>query len=300
MMAEAKIRGSTAEFIYGDELTLWNRAFLTRCMGSLRTEGAVFLGTTNPDTPMNFVKRDYIDRAEELKLLNLKFKMEDNPSLTKEYIDQVSKEYSGVFHDRFIKGLWVQAEGLVYSCFDKNKHTLKACEMPGSFEKYWIGVDYGMVNPMAMALWGLSAGVYYCIKEYYHRGAAQAVTDEDYYKALEALADDIKVEAVIVDPSAKSFINLIRKRGRFVVRGAKNDVLPGISECLAALSKGIIKISECCENFIREFSLYAWDLDSVTDKPIKEADHMMDQFRYMVYTLGWCRGTVRLIGQGSD
>jgi len=295
-MAETKIRGSTAEFIYGDELTLWNRAFLVRCMGSLRTSNAVFLGTTNPDGPMNFVKTDYIDRGEELGLLNLKFTMSDNPSLTKEYIDQVSKEYTGVFHDRFIKGLWVAAEGLVYPGFDEDKHVVMDYNMPESYEKYWAGVDYGMVNPMAMGLWGLKDGIYYCIREYYHSGKDGALTDEDYYNALEVLVGKMPISSVVVDPSAKSFINLIRKKGRFIVKGAKNDVLPGISECGMALNQGIIKINESCVNFIKEFGMYAWDMNSALDKPIKEADHMMDQFRYVVYTLGWVRGKSRLIG----
>ena len=66
--AETKIRGSTAEFIYGDELTLWNKPFLIRCMASLRTTDAVFLGTTNPDTPKNFVKTEFLDRKDELGL----------------------------------------------------------------------------------------------------------------------------------------------------------------------------------------------------------------------------------------
>lgn len=118
--AESKIRGNTAEFIYGDEITLWNKPFLMRCMGGLRVPGASFLGTTNPDAPTNFVKADYIDRAGELGLLDIRFKMSDNPALTQEYIEQVSKEYIGVHHDRFIKGLWIHAEGIIYRLFANN------------------------------------------------------------------------------------------------------------------------------------------------------------------------------------
>lgn len=120
MRAEAKIRGTTAEFIYGDELTLWNKSFLIRCMGSLRTPYARFLGTTNPDTPSNFVYTDFIERQHELDMLYIHFMMQDNPTLTEEYMKQVNLEYTGVFHDRFIKGLWVRAEGIIYRPFADN------------------------------------------------------------------------------------------------------------------------------------------------------------------------------------
>lgn len=180
--AEAKIRGSTAEFIYGDELTLWNEAFLTRCMGSLRTPNACFLGTTNPDKPSNFVKINFLDRQKELGLNNPSFNMQDNPSLTPEYIEQVSREYQGVFHDRFIKGLWVSAEGVIYPLFAENTDQFIVDEVNERLMIVTIGVDYGAsASKTTFRATGITHGYknVYILDEYDIKGVH---TPEEIYK----------------------------------------------------------------------------------------------------------------------
>jgi PBSX family phage terminase large subunit len=279
--AEWKIRGSTAEFVYGDELTAWNCPFLVRCMGSLRTPNAVFLGTTNPDAPSNFVKTDFLDRKEELGLWSLKFGMDDNPTLTEEYKKQVDREYVGVFHDRFIKGLWTLAEGLVYP----NYQSAIVPTAEHAYSEYQISCDYGIYNPTVFGLYGKSGDVWYKIKEYYHSGReGKQKTDDEYYADLERFIGELPVKRVIVDPSAASFITLIRRKGRFRVINADNDVADGIRLTATALSKNLLKINDCCANTVAEFSAYVWDSDSGEDRPIKDADHAMDETRYFVYT----------------
>lgn len=285
--AEAKIRGSTAEFIYGDELTLWNKPFLIRCMGSLRTPKACFLGTTNPDTPLNFVKTDYLDRQEELGLQNVKFDMAGNPTLTPEYIAQVDKEYVGVFHDRFIKGLWVRAEGVIYPMFNEDQHTFT--DTPNEKGAYYISVDYGTYNAFAAALWFhcTDDGISYMLKEYHHDGRETNTQKDDvqYYKAIESLAGGYPIQYIIVDPSASSFIVYIMHQQKFHVAKAANSVVDGIRHTATAFNKGWIKIHKSCKNMIRELKSYSWDDKSLSeDKPLKVNDHQVDQLRYYVMT----------------
>lgn len=282
--AESKIRGSTAEFILGDELTLWNKAFLIRCMGSLRVPNACFLGTTNPDSPENFVKVDYLDRKEELGIRNIKFDMADNPSLTDEYIRQVSNEYTGVFKERFIHGLWVKAEGLVYSNFNKSLHVVPTVDR--NYTQYQISVDYGTYNPFSMGLWGLCNGVWYRVKEYWYCGRDKGVQKDDsqYYQDLCDFAGKLKISRVLVDPSASSFITYARHKGKYVIVHAKNDVIAGINSVQMALNIGKIKINDCCTNFIRECGLYSYDDKASNDTVIQENDHACDETRYFVFT----------------
>jgi PBSX family phage terminase large subunit len=283
--SESKIRGSTAEFIYGDELTLWNNAFLTRCMGSLRTPNACFLGTTNPDTPSNFVKVNFLDREEELGLRRIKFMMDDNPSLTKDYVEQIQKEYVGVFHDRFIKGLWVIASGLVYSNFDKETHVVNSIDR--DYSEYIVSMDYGTYNPFCALLWGLCDGVWYCVKEYWHNGRLKNIqkTDEEYRSEIIKWLDGVKITKLICDPSASSFIACIRRDSKFTVLKAKNSKIDGIRDVLTCLSHGKIKINNCCNNVIREFGLYSWKDKNVSeDEPVDDENHAMDALRYFVYT----------------
>lgn len=141
--AETKIRGTTAEFIYGDEITLWNLPFLLRCMASLRTPGASFVGTTNPDSIKNFVYTEFLQKQKELGLTHLSFNMDDNPSIEKEYRDFISKSYTGVLHDRFIKGKWVRAEGLIYDYFANHQSEFLIDKIKDSIMYVSIGLDYG-------------------------------------------------------------------------------------------------------------------------------------------------------------
>lgn len=283
--AEAKIRGSTAEFIYGDELTLWNRPFLVRCMGSLRTPNACFLGTTNPDSPMNFVKSDYLDRKDELGLKNIKFDMKDNPSLTQEYIDQVSKEYLGVFHDRFIKGLWVQATGRIYDMFNEKINVVPSEQR--AYTRYYVSCDYGTQNPTTFGLWGLHNAIWYKIKEYHYSGREQSKqrTDRQFADDYIKFVGDLPITAMIVDPSAASFIAELRQRYVPVIP-ADNSVLDGIRLTGSLLESGKIKICDCCKETIREFGLYTWN-EKIQDEdvPVKENDHHMDDTRYFCKTI---------------
>ena len=111
------------------------------------------------------------------------------------------------------------------------------------------------------------------------------MTDEEYALELKKLTGDRDVEAVIVDPSAASFIEVLRRKG-WRVRKADNDVLTGIRLTSDALKDGRIVICEGCADCIREMDEYVWDLSSgAKDRVKKEHDHAMDDMRYFVSTV---------------
>ena len=105
-----------------------------------------------------------------------------------------------------------------------------------------------------------------------------------YYKMLKELIGDRKVSCIIIDPSAASFIEVIKKYGEYTVRKADNDVLDGIRVVTTMLNKGLLKIYKDCTSCINEFGLYCWDEEKNNDTVIKENDHAMDDTRYYVYT----------------
>ena len=211
--------------------------------------------------------------------------MSDNPTLSKKQLDEAERQFSGVFHDRYIKGLWVLAEGLVYSMFDKSRHILDDYK-PTLDAFYYISCDYGTLNPCSMGLWAVEKNKAVRIKEFYYDGRNKGVqkTDEEYYKELEKLADGYNVQFVIVDPSASSFIMTIKAHKKFRVHKADNDVLDGIRRTSTLLENNQIFICKCCKDIIREFSLYCWDSEKPHEKDtvIKENDHAMDDMRYFV------------------
>ncbi len=282
--SESKIRGMTLQGAYCDELTQFPEDFFTMLLSRLRVPGAKLFATTNPDTPNHWLMRSYIRRAEEIDFLDVKFTIDDNTTLPADYVENIKKEYVGVFYDRFIRGEWVIAEGLVYPMFDKDRHTFRTPSLRGP---EYISIDYGTANPTAMGLWVLGRGEAEMVREYYYSGrdAKRQKTDEEYYKDLETFAEGHKIDRVIVDPSAASFIECIRRHGRFNVVKADNGVLDGIRLTGALLQAGKLRFHESCSNTFREFASYAWDKESGEDKVIKENDHAIDSIRYFCATI---------------
>ena len=209
--------------------------------------------------------------------------MTDNPSLSEKTLERYRTQYTGVFYDRYIRGLWVAADGLIYPMFGESKI---GDEIPDSGE-YYISVDYGTLNPFSAGLWCWDGKHATRIREYYYSGRDERLnkTDEEYYSELENLAGDLQIRSVVVDPSAASFIEVIHRHHRFSVRKAVNDVVPGIVTTARYLQDGTIKIHRDCKDEIREFGLYRWDEKSNEDRPIKENDHAMDETRYFVMTI---------------
>ena len=158
---------------------------------------------------------------------------------------------------------------------------------PCNCDKWYVSCDYGTVNPTSMGLWGRCGGIWYRLKEFYFssRTAMRQMTDEEYAAALGELVGERTVTAVIVDPSAASFIEVLRRRGWKVIK-ADNDVLSGIRLTADALKEGRIVICEGCADCIREMDEYVWDLSSgAGDRVKKEHDHAMDDMRYFVSTV---------------
>lgn len=287
----ALIQGLTLSGILLDEVALMPQSFVEQSVArTLSVSEAKLWFNCNPENPNHYFYKEWILKANEKKALHLHFLMNDNPILTSEVIAKAESLYSGVFYDRFIKGLWVMAEGLIYPEQAQGEGIVPTIDR--DYIAYYVSVDYGTLNPFSAGLWGKCDGVWYRIKEYYYNGRekGKSLTDEEYYKQLDEFIGDRRINSVIIDPSAASFIETIRRHGKFSVTKAKNDVVDGIRRTAEAFKSGDIKINDCCSSSIKEFSLYRWDEKSNEDKPIKENDHAMDEIRYFVNTIktiGW-------------
>ena len=291
--AESKIRGMTLQGAYCDELTLYGENFFTMMLSRLSEPNAKLFATTNPDTPMHWLNKKYIERGHELNMLLMTFLIDDNTFLDPNYVEELKKEYVGVFYDRFIRGLWVVAEGLVYPRFSKADNVTEDIPESGT---YYISIDYGTLNPFSAGLWCVSDGKAVRIKEYYHSGrdTKRQLTDEEYHAALEKLIQytdsegilqEYEIDRVVIDPSAASFIACMRRHGKFRVKHAVNTVIDGIRNVTSMLNSQRLFIHSSCKDSIKEFGLYSWDDKAQEDKVIKENDHAMDDIRYFVTTI---------------
>lgn len=277
------IQGITLAGVLFDEVALMPRSFVEQALSrAISFERPKYFFNCNPESPQHWFYKEWIENQRE-NTLHIHFLLEDNPILTPQMIERTKEMYSGVFYDRYIRGLWVVAEGLIYPMFGEGC----LVDNPPQGGRYYISCDYGTLNPFSAGLWCWDGKTATRVAEYYYSGRQEQrhKTDEDYYTALEQLAGDKPVQAVIVDPSAASFIEVIRRHKRFPVRKAKNDVLAGINTTARFLQDGTIKIHRSCSACIREFGLYRWDEKAETDRPVKENDHAMDDIRYFAYTV---------------
>lgn len=272
------IQGITLAGALLDEAVLMPRSFVEQTCARCSEMGAKLWFNCNPASPEHWFYKEWLEKSREKNALHLHFTMGDNPALPPEVRARYERMYTGHFYRRYVLGQWCGAEGLVYD-FDPKRHVTEKLPQSG---RYYISVDYGTQNPFSAGLWCVTGDKAYRLREYYYNGreAGRMRTDQEYYEALEDLAGDLPVEQVVIDPSAASFIAVVRKAGRFRVRRANNEVLPGIQMVARLLQTGRLQIGADCKAAIREFSLYCWQSTGERDQPVKENDHAMDDIRY--------------------
>ena len=277
----ALIQGVTFAGVLLDEVALMPRSFVEQACARCSVAGSRLWFNCNPDGPQHWFYREWIGKAAERNALYIRFRLEDNPGLSPEVVERYRRMFSGVFFRRFVLGEWVAAQGLVYDFFHEG---LVQDSPPGPFQRRVISCDYGTANPASFGLWGLQDGVWYRLREYYFDSRREGFqkTDGEYVEDLLRLAGGEAPECVVVDPSAASFMEALRRRGLRVVK-AKNEVLSGIRLTSQLLKSGRLVICRGCADSLREFVLYRWQEGK--DMPLKENDHAMDEIRYFAATI---------------
>ena len=277
------IQGITFAGVLLDEAALMPRSFVEQACAGCSVPGSKLWFNCNPEGPEHWFYREWILKAEERRALYLHFTMEDNPGLDEAVRERYQRLYSGIFYRRFVLGEWVTAEGRVYDFFDRRRDA--APVPPGRMEAWRVSVDYGTVNPTSMGLWGRRNGVWYRVKEFYYdsRREGRQKTDAEYVEDLRRLCGERRVERILVDPSAASFLAALRQAG-FPARAADNRVLDGIRVTAGLLRAGRIVLCESCGDCLREMTLYCWE--EGRESPRKENDHAMDEMRYFAMDLG--------------
>ena len=278
----AAIQGVTLAGVLLDEAALMPRSFVEQACARCSVRGGRVWFSCNPAGPEHWFYREWICKAEEKRALYLRFTMGDNPGLSARVRERYERMFQGTFYRRYVLGEWTAAEGLVYDFFDEKAMP----DVPeGEFARWRISCDYGTRNPASFGLWGEMDGIWYRTGEFYYdaRECGRQKTDGEYVQDVRDLAGGRCIETVIVDPSAASFIEALRREG-WSVRRADNRVLEGIRRTAQALKGGKIVICRGCRAAAREFGLYRWE-DGGEDRVRKEHDHAMDDIRYFVMAM---------------
>lgn len=285
------VQGITLAGFFFDEVALMPESFVNQATARCSVDGSKFWFNCNPQGPQHWFNTEWIRKLSERKMLYLHFTMEDNLSLSEAIKERYRSQYSGVFYDRYIKGLWVMAEGVIYDMFDVSKHVVNILDIAKKLtETCYVSVDYGTQNATVFHLWYKGTdGIWYCIREYYYSGRdkKKQKTDAEYVDDMKTWLGESRPRAIVVDPSAASFITALKQAGYPVIK-ARNDVLDGIREVSVMLNTCRIKYTDSCQMAIEEYGEYIWDDKAVErgeDAPVKANDHCMDADRYFVHTI---------------
>ena len=294
---EKLIKGNTYGTAYITEANECSKIFIQEVFDrTLSSPDRKIFHDLNPKAEAHWYYQDVLNFHEEKLKANSKyglnyghFTIADNMSISDDQLRAVLSTYDrkSVWYARDILGQRKMAEGLVYPMFSMEKHVVKGVIPYSSRHRYYVSIDYGTVNPFAAGLWDFDPVSHKAImiRELYYRGGSANRTDnEGYYRLLKKLIGDIKIEYIIIDPSASSMIETIEKYAEWLVVRADNDVLNGIQDVTKYLNMGLLLFHESCKETFKEFDQYSWDEESGEDAVIKEFDHSMDMIRYFCRT----------------
>ena len=288
------VQGITLAGALIDEVVLLKESFVNQVLTRLSVKGNKVYFTCNPSSLSNWFYKKWVKREgdyeDDVKILRLHFTLDDNPGLDDVVYKQLKSRWTkkSTHYKWYILGEWVSPEGLVYDNFSRSRNVVK--HLPKENGRWFVSVDYGITNPFAALLWYVCNDRAYIADELYidTRQSENRYTDEELYEFMARMIGDRQIYNIIVDPSASSFKETIKRKRKFRVKNANNEVLAGIATTYSMLSNGLIKVLDKCEKgVLTEVYLYSWDENgnSAKESVKKENDHAMDAMRYFAHTV---------------
>lgn len=301
------IQGITLAGVFFDEVALMPESFVNQATARCSVQGSKYWFNCNPAGPTHWFKKNWIDAKEDKNLIYLHFTMEDNLSLTEAVKERYRHMYSGVFFDRYIKGLWVLAEGIIFRKFAENPEPylidvdtyledMKTNKQ--HFTKKVIGIDFG----------GNGSKTTFYLTGYRKGYKELVVLEEDdlpvhedidaekicnkyieFYKRCEAKYGPIQ----LVQPDSASstliysLISAARKEGlRYDhIKGVKKNPIADRPKTVdLMLTTGRLKISDRCENLIRALSNLRWDAKKKDEPQDINEGNINDYYDAFCYT----------------
>ena len=141
----ALIQGLTLAGVLFDEVALMPQSFVDQAIArTLSFANAKIWFNCNPESPNHWFYKEWITNPDR-KYKHLHFLMRDNPILTEKEIQRAESLFTGVFYDRYIRGMWVRAEGIIFPEFanDPSRWIIKSEDLPKRFREVSVGFDIG-------------------------------------------------------------------------------------------------------------------------------------------------------------
>lgn len=291
--SENKIRGMTLGGAYCDELTLFPKDFFSMLLSRLSVKGAKLIATTNPDVPTHWLKKEYIDNPK-VDMLVLRFLIDDNTTLPEEYVHEIKKEYTGVYFERFIRGNWVAAEGVIYTSFADNPTRYIIDTPPDNLMFVTIGGDFGG-NGSAHTLnaTGFTKGFQSIVTldEYYRKETISPYElENDFCNFIEGVCRRWKCTEIYLDSAEQILIKGVRlaaQRRKLHVnihnarKGSINNRILFYNRLIAA---DRYKIMSHCKHTIEAFQTAIWKPNAATEIRLDDGSINIDSLDAQEYS----------------
>lgn len=300
--SEKPVKAYTLQGVYVDEYAKLDPVFLKelygRCTDKKGEPPTKFIMTCNPEGPLHPAKTEWIDpiREGDMKGEVVSFDIYDNPTLSEEYIRDISNLYTGVMYDRNILGKWSAATGLVYptapNSFIKEDEFDKRTVL-----RYDVAIDVGWSSSThALLVATCRGGRRVVVDEWRHHGQTEGqIKSETQLSRILQYWSQYRIQSWIVDLNAKDLILILRQMGRLVTQ-AVNDIMPGVLSTNLWINDNRLKIiKDKCPHLVRELGGLMWDENAAAkgeDKPVGSEDHGTDALRYYCHTVGTMRPAI--------
>lgn len=294
--ATDRIRGMTVGGWYSDETATAPESSIKMAMNRCSLPGAKMFWTMNPNSPYHYIAKEYLNNKELKDKGVVKvwhFTLDDNPNLTKEYVEQLKLLYSksALQYKRYILGMWVIAEGAIYDQFVESENTFtKAPKM----DTINICCDYGVSTVTTFGVMGIKKSLsegnsYYLLEETYYDAEEMGVAQTDSQR----LEDIIRLakkhglnenNTLFLPHDAASLKAECEqsKKLKLKVRTYTPNTFEDIQTIQQLIADRKFKIHTSCKNSITQAQTYCWDTKAKKrgeDRPLKQDDHCPDMWR---------------------
>lgn len=288
--AQDALQGLTAAGAYLDEAALFPRSFIDQAIGRCSVDGWKVWMNCNPEGPHAYIKEEFIDKATEKRVYRLHFVMDDNLTLSVDRKEAYRRAWSpgSVFYKRFILGLWVAADGLIYQQFADNvKQYLVDPKWLEENEIIYatIGVDFGGTKSAhSFTLTGFTRGYkqvvvldeYYCKKRINPKQLQDDFIDfvrraQSKYKVYEAYCDSAEQTLIagLEMACTQAHVGIDIKNA---IKGSINDRIAFYNSLIA---QNRWKIMSHCKHIIEAFENACYD-DKKKNMDVRLDDGLMN------------------------
>ncbi|MGN0613709.1 MAG: PBSX family phage terminase large subunit [Porcipelethomonas sp.] len=290
------IQGITLSGVFFDEVALMPRSFVEQAFTrTLSVDNSKLWFNCNPDNQFHWFYTDWIKKADERNALHLHFLMPDNPTLSPAQLEAAEKQFTGVFRDRYIKGLWVSAEGVIYKQFADNPDNFIIDTPPDDIMYCNIGFDFGG-NGSAHA--GICTG--------FTKGLKKIIAVEEYYRkeviTPTQLYSDIinfilkcqkhyNVYDIYFDSAETTLIKgikteLVKNKVPINAHNArKSEILGRIRFTNQIMAQNRFHVMRNCTHFAEALQSAVWDCKQLEDVRLDDGNYNIDSLDGFEYSI---------------